>query len=402
MKSLPCFISKNEFCKFVERLNAMKIIITLLMGWVSVPLHAQNVLYARQVSQEGRSFIPKDIIGESIYKNLNECYRFTYEDGSKKRLLRVERLFRGELSDELSQLNACKVIYKYDRKGNLIEKAQFNARGKPQSFMRFRYKQRRLIEESLYDGGNKLFGKTRFRYDAAGRLIETAFLDEKNRRQNTSLGYATERIEYDTKGNPTCVAWYDHFGDLSRKTYTRYDDKGNAVELRHVFFPDTTEAEIHKFQVDEAGRWTEKIETDSKNTSFRKTLRRYDALGNLIEESTFDNLGRLVDNAVEIAKTVTDYRENRRARERGYNALNILRTDVQFGAFGQVMERAQYASDGTLLEIKRNQYDSFGNLIEEQFFKHDNKQKEIPVETRRYEKGKLIQKIKYDKSGKPL
>ncbi|MGQ9805679.1 MAG: RHS repeat domain-containing protein [Chlorobiales bacterium] len=370
--------------------------------WVADVLDAQYVIYAYQARQEGHFFTPNGLVSESIYKNLNECYRFTYQDASKKRLLKVERLFRGELSDELSQLNASKVTFKYDQNGRLIEKAQFSAAGKPQSLVRLRYKQGQLVEESLYDGGNKLFSKTRFRYDAAGRLIETEFLDEKNRRQNTSLGYATERIEYDSKGNPTRIAWYDHFGDLSRKTYTRYDDKGNAVELRHIFFPDTTEVEIHKFQFDDAGRWTEKIETDSKNTSFRKTLRRYDALGNLIEESTFDNLGRLVDNAVEIAKTVIDYRENRKVRERSYNAQNILRTDVQFGEFGQVLERAQYASDGTLLEIKRNQYDSFGNLIEERFFKHDNKQKEIPVETRRYEKGKLIQKIKYDKSGKPL
>lgn len=370
--------------------------------WGVGVLHAQNVVYARQAMQEGRLFVPFDSVSESTYKNLNECYRFTYQDASKRRLLRVERLFRGELSDELSQLNACRVSFKYDEKGNLIEKAQFDARGKPQSFMRFRYKQRQLVEELLFDGGNKLFSKTRFRYDSAGRLIETAFLDDKNRRQNTSLGYATERIEYDEKGKPTRIAWYDHFGDLSRKTYTQYDSKGNVVELRHVFFPDTTEAEIHKFQVDEAGRWTEKIETDSKNSSFRKTVRRYDTNGNLIEEASFDNLGHLVDNAVEIAKTITDYRENRRVRERGYNALNILRTDVQFGAFGQVLERAQYAGDGTLLEIKRNQYDAFGNLIEERFFKHDGKQKEIPVETRRYEKGKLIQKIQYDKSGKPL
>ncbi len=370
--------------------------------WVVSAVQAQQVVYARQAMQEEQIFSPRYVVTEAVAKNLNECYRFTYRDASQKLLLSVERLFRGELSDDLSQINASKVRFKYDAKGNLIEKAQFNARGKPQSFMRFRYKQGKLVEESLFDGENKLFSKTRFRYDKAGRLIETAFLDRQNRRQNTSLGYAIERCEYDAKGKPVLVAWYDQFGDLSRKTYTRYDEKGNAVELRHIFFPDTTDAEIHKFEFDEAGRWTAKIETDSKNTSFRKTVRRYDANGNLIEEATFDNLGRLVDNAVEVARTVIDYRENRKVRERSYNSLNVLRTDVQLGEFGQVLERAQYASDGTLLEIKRNQYDSFGNLIEERFFKHDSKQKEIPVETRRYEKGKLVQKIQYDKNGKPL
>lgn len=370
--------------------------------WVVDVLDAQYVTYAYQARQEGHFFTPNGLVSESTYRNLNECYRFTYQDASKKRLLKVERLFRGELSDELSQLNASKVTFKYDQNGRLIEKAQFNARGKPESFVRFRYKQGRVVEELLLDGANKLFSKTRFRYDGAGRLIETIFLDAQNRRQNTSLGYAIERIDYDSKGKPTCIAWYDQSGNLSRKTYKRYDDKGNAVELRHIFFPDTTEVEIHKFQFDDAGRWTEKIETDSKNSSFRKTVRRYDAAGNLVEEATYDNLGRLVDNAVEIARTVIEYRENKKVRERSYNAQNVLRIDVQFGALGQVLERAQYASDGTLLEIKRNQYDSFGNLIEERFFKHDNKQKEIPVETRRYEKGKLIQKIQYDKSGKPL
>ncbi len=376
----------------------------LLIGWFWVVgvLQAQNVLYARQARQEGRLFVPLDSVSESLYKNLNECYRFTYQDRSKKRLLHVERLFRGLPSDDLSQINACKVSFKYDGNGKLIEKTQFNAQGKIQSVTRLRYKQGKLIEELLFDGGNKLFSKTRFRYDGAGRLIETAFLDDKNRRQNTSLGYATERIEYDVKGNPTCVAWYDHFGDLSRKTYKKYDDKGNVIELRHVFFPDTTNADIERFQYDEAGRWIERIETDSQKTSFRKTVRRYDVNGNLMEEASYNNLGNLVDNSVEIAKTVLEYRNGRKIRERAYNARLVLRTDVRFGEFGQVLERAQYASDGTLLEIKRNQYDAFGNLIEERFFKHDGKQKEIPVETRRYEKGKLIERIRYDKDGKPL
>jgi YD repeat-containing protein len=381
----------------------MKTALIVLIGWAwALQMQAQTVVYARQAMPEGQFFVPNDLVSESVAINLNECYRFVYQEPSKKRLMRVERLFRGELSDNLSQINAAKVVFKYDAQGNLIEKAQFNAQGKPQSFTRYRYKQGQLVEELIFDANNKLFSKTQFRYDKAGRLIEKAFLDDKNRRQNTSLGYATERREYDANGRPTLVAWYDHFGDLSRKTYTRYDDKGNAIELRHVFFPDTTEAEIHQFKYDAAGRWTEKIETDSKNTSFRKTLRRYDSDGNLIEETTYDNLGRLVDNSVEIAKMVMEYREKRKIRERAYNHANVLRTDVRYNDIGQVVERVQYASDGTLLEIKRNQYDAFGNLIEERFFTHDSKQKEIPVETRRYEKGKMIQKIRYDKNGNPL
>ena len=381
----------------------MKTALIVLIGWAwALQMQAQTVVSARQAMPEGQFFIPNDPVSESVVANLNECYRFVYQDASKKRLVRVERLFRGELSDNLSQINAAKVVFKYDAQGNLIEKAQFNAQGKPQSFTRYRYKQGQLVEESIFDANNKLFSKTQFRYDKAGRLIEKAFLDDKNRRQNTSLGYATERREYDANGRPILVAWYDHFGDLSRKTYTRYDDKGNAVELRHIFFPDTTEAEIHQFKYDAAGQWTEKIETDSKNTSFRKTLRRYDSDGNLIEEATYNNLGRLVDNSVEIAKMVMEYREKRKIRECAYNHANVLRTDVRYNDFGQVVERVQYASDGTLLEIKRNQYDDLGNLIEERYFTHDSKQKEIPVETRRYEKGKLIQKIRYDKNGKPL
>ena len=381
----------------------MKTALIVLIGWAwALQMQAQTVVYARQAMPEGQFFVPNDLVSESVAINLNECYRFVYQEPSKKRLMRVERLFRGELSDNLSQINAAKVAFKYDAQGNLIEKAQFNAQGKPQSFTRYRYKQGQLVEELIFDANNKLFSKTQFRYDKAGRLIEKAFLDDKNRRQNTSLGYATERREYDANGRPTLVAWYDHFGDLSRKTYTRYDDKGNAIELRHVFFPDTTEAEIHQFKYDAAGRWTEKIETDSKNTSFRKTLRRYDSDGNLIEETTYDNLGRLVDNSVEIAKMVMEYREKRKIRERAYNHANVLRTDVRYNDIGQVVERVQYASDGTLLEIKRNQYDAFGNLIEERYFTHNSKQKEIPVETRRYEKGKMIQKIRYDKNGNPL
>ncbi len=381
----------------------MKPVAVLLMGlgW-AVQLQAQVVLYARQAMPDGHFFAPNDLVDESIVSNLNECYGFLYQDASKKRLWRVERLCCGKLSDNLSQINAAKVTFKYDAQGNLIEKAQFNAQGKPQSFTRFRYQQGQLVEEAIFDATNQLFSKTQFRYDKAGRLIEKTFLDNKNRRQNTSLGYATERREYDANGRPTLVAWYDELGNLSRKTATRYDDRGNAVELHHVFYPDTSVVEIHQFKYDAAGRWIEKIETDSKNTSFRKTTRCYDSNGNLIEEATYDNLGRLVDNAVEIAKTVIDYHKGKKIRERAYNHAHVLRTDVRYNDFGQVLERLQYASDGTLLEIKRNQYDAFGNLIAEHYFTHNNKQQEIPVETRRYEKGKLIQKIRYDKTGKPM
>lgn len=371
----------------------------LLMATAS---SGQTVVCARQAMPDGHFFAPLYPVPETIVPELNECYRFTYQDASKKRLLRVERLFRGKLSNDLSQINAAKTEFQYDSKGNLTEKRQFDAQGKPQSVTRFRYKEGRLVEESLFDGAGKLFSRTLFRYDKQGRVIEIAFVDDKNRRQNTSLGYAIERREYDAQGRPTLVAWFDHYGDLSRKTYTRYDDKGNAVELRHVFFPDTTDIHVVKFQYDANGRWTEKIETDSKNSTFQKTLRRYDSSGNLIEEATYDNLGNLVDNAVEIAKTTAEYRDGKKVRERCYNAQNILRTDAQYGEFGQTIERAQYASDGELLEIKRSKFDAFGNVVEENFFKHDDKKKEIPVETRRYDKGKLIQRVKYDKNGKPL
>lgn len=371
----------------------------LLMATAS---NGQTVVCARQAMPDGHFFAPLYPVPETIVPELNECYRFTYQDASKKRLLRVERLFRGKLSNDLSQINAAKTEFQYDSKGNLTEKRQFDAQGKPQSVTRFRYKEGRLVEESLFDGAGKLFSRTLFRYDKQGRVIEIAFVDDKNRRQNTSLGYAIERREYDAQGRPTLVAWFDHYGDLSRKTYTRYDDKGNAVELRHVFFPDTTDIRVVKFQYDANGRWTEKIETDSQNSTFQKTLRRYDSSGNLIEEATYDNLGNLVDNAVEIAKTTAEYRDGKKVRERCYNAQNVLRTDAQYGEFGQTIERAQYASDGELLEIKRSKFDAFGNVVEETFFKHDDKKKEIPVETRRYDKGKLIQRVKYDKNGKPL
>lgn len=371
----------------------------LLMATAS---NGQTVVYARQAMPDGHFFAPLYPVPETIVPELNECYRFTYQDASKKRLLRVERLFRGKLSNDLSQINAAKTEFQYDSKGNLTEKRQFDAQGKPQSVTRFRYKEGRLVEESLFDGAGKLFSRTLFRYDKQGRVIEIAFVDDKNRRQNTSLGYAIERREYDAQGRPTLVAWFDHYGDLSRKTYTRYDDKGNAVELRHIFFPDTTDIRVVKFQYDANGRWTEKIETDSQNSTFQKTLRRYDSSGNLIEEATYDNLGNLVDNAVEIAKTTAEYRDGKKVRERCYNAQNVLRTDAQYGEFGQTIERAQYASDGELLEIKRSKFDAFGNVVEETFFKHDDKKKEIPVETRRYDKGKLIQRVKYDKNGKPL
>ncbi|MCS6988167.1 MAG: hypothetical protein NZM06_01475 [Chloroherpetonaceae bacterium] len=381
----------------------MKHALALLCGLLMTAFsQAQSVVCARQAALDGHFFAPLYPVPESIVSELNECYRFTYQDASQKRLLRVERLFRGKLSDELSQINAAKAEFKYDAKGNLTEKRQLDAQGKTQSVRRFRYKNGQVVEEALFDGANKLFSRTLFRYDKQGRLIEIAFVDDKNRRQNTSLGYAIERREYDEKGRPTLVAWFDHYGDLSRKTYTRYDDKGNAIELRHVFFPDTTEFQIVKFQYDANGRWTEKIETDSKGSTFQKTLRRYDANGNLIEEATYDNLGRLVENVVEIARTVIEYRDGKKIRERCYNAANVLRTDAQYGEFGQIIERAQYASDGSLLEIKRAKYDDFGNVVEETFFAPDKKKNEIPVETRRYEKGKLIQRIRYGKDGKPL
>jgi hypothetical protein len=379
----------------------LPVCIAALLSLVPLQTNAQIIVFARSLIQDGYLFKPQKEVAESEFKNLDQAFRLAYSGGKKRLLINIASLSRGELSNAFNQLNAAEIRCKYNLKGDLLEVSQHDQKGNLISATRLRYKKSLVIEEQILDAKRKLFSSARFRYDEQNRLIESEFLDAKGALKNTSLGYAVERRQYDAKGNLTQRIWFDKEKGLSRKTDSRYDPQNNLVE-ETIFLAEENETEVAKYRYDDAQRWIEKIETDLNQTTFRKTMRKYDSSGNLLEEASCDFSGKLLDNAVEIAKTTFEYQNGKKSRESRFSASGVLRTDMRFDLIGNITERTQYASDGSLIETKRSKYDSYGNLLEENFFKHNAKKSEIPAETRIYEKGRLTKKIGFDKQGNPL
>lgn len=374
--------------------------VIIFCSFVHSQSNAQTIIYSRSLIQDGYFFKPQDEVSESDFKQIDQVFRFAYSNAKKRLLLNIASLSRGELSNTFNQINAAEVRYKYNLKGNLVEKSQYDQKGMLISVTKLRYKKALVIEEQILDGKRKLFNSKRFRYDTRERLVESEFLDSKGVTQNTSLGYAVERRQYDEKNNLTQIIWFDKEKGLSRKRTATFDSLNNMIEER-IFLAEEGETEVVKYRYDSTQRWIEKIETDLSESTYRKTTRQYDGDGNLLEESTYDFTGKLVDNALDIAKTTFEYQDGKKIREARFSATGVLRTDTRYNLFGNVVERVQYASDESVIEIKRNKFDSFGNLLEENFLTHNAKKAEVSTETRWYEKGVLVKKVFYDKHGNP-
>ena len=127
---------------------------------------------------------------------------------------------KGSLSD--------KYTYKYDVKGNKIEKNYYNAyNGTLWKKYTYKYDEKgNEIEDNHYNGDGSLLSKHTCKYDEKGRMIE-----ENSYNADGSL-YSKYTSKYDEKGNKIEYNEYNADGSLeSKRTYKyEFDATGNWIK----------------------------------------------------------------------------------------------------------------------------------------------------------------------------
>ena len=173
----------------------------------------------------------------------------TYKYDTKGNL--IERSIRHYTVDSFSD----KKTYKYDAKGNRIEANGFRGEGNGQPY-----------EET-------------YQYDAKGNLIYTF----------TSL-FTSYNYKYDDNGNLIeGIVSGDEGGPVCISTY-KYDDNGNTIEENN-YNPDGSLISKITFEYDDKGNYIERNSYDTEGSFWEKETFKYkfDEEGNWIKRITFKN-----------------------------------------------------------------------------------------------------------------
>jgi hypothetical protein len=151
-----------------------------------------------------------------------------------------------------------KIIFKYDNKGLKTEKRPYNKDGNPFNYYKYSYNTfNQIISEIWFDySNNEIVQKITFEYDEKGNLV-------------TQTVYSPDNISAISKYN------YD---DLGRKFEYNYYDRNGLLKW------------IRKYNYDDSNRLLENISIDSYSKEMtRKTGYKYDAFGNVNEESKYNS-----------------------------------------------------------------------------------------------------------------
>lgn len=182
-------------------------------------------------------------------------------------------------------------IYLYDTKGNRIERDQYyldngKARRGITEYYKVDEKGNKIEEDSYWGNKDSLNYKAYIKYNDRGQEIENANFDSKGKpfvkvirlydekgNQIEYQYYNRDTLEnrrifkYDSAGNQTEGAIYTKDGSLSSKSLCKYDNKGNMTE-ETLINPDGSVEAIISVQVesyDKEGNWL-------KNITFNSTI----------------------------------------------------------------------------------------------------------------------------------
>lgn len=183
-----------------------------------------------------------------------------------------------------------KDIYKYDDKGNLIERNRNNLTSYKNSYV---YDEKdNIIEDSGYNSNSNSYEKTTFEYDNKGNIIVKTRFDI-----NDSL-ISRDTCKYDTKGNKIESRFYtkstalklsykyDNNGNrieeywcwlanssFMKKIISKYNDKGNVIEAYSYKADGSIDNKFtYNYDYDEAGNWIKK--TPFENGTAKNSIER--------------------------------------------------------------------------------------------------------------------------------
>ncbi len=262
--------------------------------------------------------------------------------GKVKSLTEINHLLSEDYEAQPESKTNWKIIYKFDHKGNEIERI---------SYTRDDQLDARYL--SVYDQDNNLTEKKIF--DSEGSLIHNSLW------------------EYDSKGNKTgwtSINWIPEFFWKRKKSirYTyKYDEHGNEIEESlmvpfGIFFSKPEKKVNFIYRYDESGNLIEENWYNPDGSFDSKFTYKYDEKGNRTEWSIYNN------NNVLNGKSVFKYDDlGNKNEEKRYNAEGEL-TDLfafEYDEAGNEIKYVCYNPDRSVKEDRESLYDDKGHMIKE-------------------------------------
>jgi hypothetical protein len=172
------------------------------------------------------------------------------------------------------------IIYTYNDKDQLTEKINYNIDEEIESTQKFIYLNQNLVEDSIYDGKNKLLFQKLYKYDEKGNEIEFQSNDLVE-----DIKFSKE-YSYDDLGRRIESLTYNEKNQLKEKSIFEYTtgNKPTQITEETAFKKNTA-----KFSYDEKGNIICQEEYNRNNNLINSIKRVYDENNNLLESDIIIN-----------------------------------------------------------------------------------------------------------------
>lgn len=150
-----------------------------------------------------------------------------------------------------------KYIYVYDQKGNKIAYNSYKPNGDLNDTYTYKYDAKGKVSEELWTKNDKSFGaKYTFKYDPRGLMSQSCqYTKSENQIDNCT------KYKYDKLGRVQETEVSDANGQVLRRSFTKYDDKGNEINIKTFDGSGNfLEEKEYTYKFDPKGNWVERIE----------------------------------------------------------------------------------------------------------------------------------------------
>lgn len=276
-------------------------------------LEKQNLKGKVKSVIESTFFAKAGMFGKLQKDGLMDKYKYVFNNAGEE----TERIKYDTTSNRDVPIET--IIYKYDSNDNLIER--YDKRG---DSIVFKYdNSKHVIEEENFDS-NKLVYKVTYKYDDRGNKIEKREYSHENKLESSKVykfdrsgneteaynhyfniqGTSDSRVtyKYDNRNNKIEKDSYEPDSVLKWKGTYKYDDSGHVIEdgsyhyNRDKTLTDQMADCTNKYKHDEKGNIIEKIYTNKSTGLSYKSTFKFDARGNLIEFCKYNDKGKLIES----------------------------------------------------------------------------------------------------------
>lgn len=150
-----------------------------------------------------------------------------------------------------------KRVFTY-RQNRLVEVTTHDASGVAQLKQEYIYDQHSRVKDEIYSFKAKPVGKTSYKLDRNGNIVEAAFFQPNGAKAVAPLGpcFSAHRVvySYDSRGRVREEITYEPEGSVKRKSSYRYDNNGDIAEELRVETYSTLKF-VHSYDYDARDNW---------------------------------------------------------------------------------------------------------------------------------------------------